>query len=218
MLQNVGKKMDERMIRKHKRKYKSDVFAMKEVVLVRLGSKRRGKGAPKGRYVVKGKILKISSWSENYKLSVIRAGETNPTEIWTSIENIAKIKSNPKDNKKSSRSRFLIPLTKNDGPNMIKNQGYELIFDPPGDGSCQFSALTYFLRAFGYQISSSMLRNQVVEYLQNHWTNEEGQAYELFVGIPWSEYLNELLSDKRYGDQTTLNAVAHLYNVCIRVI
>ena len=101
---------------------------------------------------------------------------------------------------------------------MIKNQGYELIFDPPGDGSCQFSALTYFLRAFGYQISSSMLRNQVVEYLQNHWTNEEGQAYELFVGIPWSEYLNELLSDETYGDQITLNAVAHLYNVCIRVI
>ena len=71
MLQNVGEKIDERMIRKHKRKYKSDVFAMKEVVLVRLGSRRSGKGAPKGRYVVKGKILKISSWSENYKLSVI---------------------------------------------------------------------------------------------------------------------------------------------------
>ena len=47
MLQNVGEKMDERMIRKHKRNYQSDVFAMKEVVLVRLGSKRSGKGAPK---------------------------------------------------------------------------------------------------------------------------------------------------------------------------
>ena len=63
-----------------------------------------------------------------------------------------------------------------------------------------------------------MLRNQVVEYLQNHWTNEEGQPYELFVGIPWSEYLNETLSDETYGDLITLNVVAHLYNVCIRVI
>ena len=100
------------MIRKHKGKCKNNVFAMKEVVLVPLGSKGSGKGAPKRRNVVKGKILKISSWSENYKLSVFRPGETTPTEIWTLIKNTAKIKSNSKDNKKSSRSRFLIPVTK----------------------------------------------------------------------------------------------------------
>ena len=29
-----------------------------------------------------------------------------------------------------------------------------------------------------------------MEYLKDLWTNEEGQSYELFVGIPWSEYLN----------------------------
>ena len=44
----------------------------------------------------------------------------------------------------------LIPLTKNDRMNMIENQGYELVFDPPGDGNCQFNALAYFLRASGY--------------------------------------------------------------------
>ena len=49
------------MIRKHKRKNKKDVFAINKVVLVRLGSKRSGKGAPKRRDVVKGKILKVSS-------------------------------------------------------------------------------------------------------------------------------------------------------------
>ena len=158
--------------------------------------------------------MKISFWSENYKLSVVRPGKTTPTEIWTSVENIANNKTNPKDNKKSSRSQFLIPLTKNDRLNMIKNQGFELIFDPPGDGSCQFSALAYFRRASVYQVSSSMLRNEVVEYLQNHWTNKEGQPYELFVGIPWSEYLNEMLSDQTYDGQITLNAEVHFYIVC----
>ena len=55
-----------------------------------------------------------------------------------------------------------------------------------------------------------MLRNQVVEYLHNHWTNEEGQPDELYVGIPWSEYLNEMLShQKKHGGEITLNAVAH---------
>ena len=95
--------MNEQKIRKHKRKHKNDVFAMNEVVLVRLGSKRSGKGASKRRYVVKGKTLKIGYQSENYILPVIRPGETTHTEIWTLIENIAKIKSNPKDNKKSSQ-------------------------------------------------------------------------------------------------------------------
>ena len=101
---------------------------------------------------------------------------------------------------------------------MIENQGYELIFDLSGDGSFQFSALAYFLRASGDQVSSSMLRNQVVEYLQNHCTNEEGQPYELFLSNAWSEYLNEMLSDETHGDKITLTAVDHLYNLCIRVI
>ena len=52
-----GKKMDEQMVEKHKRKYKNDVFEMNEVVLFRLGSKRSKSRAPKRRYVVKGRIL-----------------------------------------------------------------------------------------------------------------------------------------------------------------
>lgn len=57
-----------------------------------------------------------------------------------------------------------------------------------------------------------------MEYLQNYWTNEEGQPYELFVGTPWSKYLNEIVSDETYCFQTILNTVAYLYNVCIWVI
>ena len=71
-----------------------------------------------------------------------------------------------------------------------------MIFDPSGDGSCRFRALAYFVQAFDYQVRSSMLQNQVVKYLSNHWTNEEGQPYELFVGIPSGEYLNETLLDE----------------------
>ena len=52
----MWEKMDEQMIRKHKRKYKNDIFAMSEAVLVRSGNKRSGKGAPKKGYVVKRKI------------------------------------------------------------------------------------------------------------------------------------------------------------------
>ena len=95
--------------------------------------------------MVKGKILKISSWSENYKLSVIQPSETILMEIWTSIESIAKIKSNPKDDKKSLQNRFLVPITKIDPLNVIEKRGYELLFDPSNYGSCKLSALAYFL-------------------------------------------------------------------------
>ena len=105
--------MDEQMIRKHKRKYKNDAFAINEVILVWLGSKRSEKRASQKRYVVKEKILKMSCWSGNEKLSLILPSETTPTPtaIWTLIENITNIKGNPKDNKNLLRSRFLIPLT-----------------------------------------------------------------------------------------------------------
>ena len=51
-----------------------------------------------------------------------------------------------------------------------------------------------------------------MEFLQKHWTNEEGQPYELFVGIPWSKYLNEISLDETYvrvilslGPQATID-------------
>ena len=39
-------------------------------------------------------------------MSVVRPGEATPTEIWTSIENIAKIKTNPKDKKNNHEVDF----------------------------------------------------------------------------------------------------------------
>ena len=49
---------------------------------------------------------------------------------------------------------------------MLKNPGYKIIFDPSGDGSCQFSAIGYFLRSSGFDCSANQFCKEVVDYLK----------------------------------------------------
>ena len=51
--------------------------------------------------------------------------------------------------------------------------------------------------------------------MENHSANKKDQPYELFATIPWDQYLTE---DAPHGDQITLQAIAHFYNVNIRVV
>ena len=101
---------------------------------------------------------------------------------------------------------------------MLKNQGYKIIFGPLGDGSCQFSAIAYFLWSSGFDCSANQLLEEVVDYLKAHRKNVEGQTYELFAGIPWSSYLNEMCLNGIYGDHITLDTISRMYNVHIQVI
>ena len=57
---------------------------------------------------------------------------------------------------------------------MLKNQEYEIIFDPSGDRICQFSAIAYFPCSFCFECSANQLHEEVVDYLKAHRKNEEG--------------------------------------------
>lgn len=48
--------------------------------------------------------------------------------------------------------------------------------------------------------------------------NQDGFHFELFVGMPWSQYLISMAQNGTYGDQITLQAVANLFNVEIVII
>ena len=64
---------------------------------------------------------------------------------------------------------------KSDHIDMLKNQGYKIIFDPSGDGSCQFSAIAYFFCSSGFDCSE-----EVVDYLKTHRKNVCSQkSYQL---------------------------------------
>ena len=90
--------------------------------------------------------------------------------MWFSVEDMADyIKSNVVGEKNKTtklqnlRKELLIPLTTEDHLDAITNQGYAIIYDPPGNGDCQFAALTYLLQRIGVYCSPSTLRAEVVQ-------------------------------------------------------
>ena len=56
------------------------------------------------------------------------------------------------------------------------------------------------------------------KYLKEHDSAPDRMPLELFVGMPWSEYLQQMIADGTYGDQLTLQAIANLYQIQLDII
>ena len=58
-------------------------------------------------------------------------------------------------------------------------------------------------------------REELVEYLQTHPDGADGFPLELFVGLPWDEYLESMVCDGTYGDHLKLQAAANVFQIQI---
>ena len=148
-------------------------------------------------------------------------------EKWFSVEDMASIrkrhsgsKSKEKQKVKELRKRLYIPLTACDRflDRDFPDMDLSLMYNPPGDGNCQFGALCFWLSLLGIHRSAETVREEIVKYLVNHATNSEGMPLELFAGMPWKAYLQAMARNGTYGDQITLQAAADLYNIEIVVV
>lgn len=92
------------------------------------------------------------------------------------------------------------------------------MFDPPGDGNCQFHAISHALNRFGIYRSAQTLRADIINYLENNENDRDGWPLELFMGMPFSDYLSQMSRDSTYGDQLTLRAASDIYNVDFTII
>ena len=61
--------------------------------------------------------------------------------------------------------------------------------------------------------SAVTLRNEVMNYLNTNDTLPVAFTMEIFAGIPWSQYLNEMGRDGTYGDEITLCAIANNFPI-----
>ena len=87
LARKAGQRLDEQMIKKHNRRHKNAQYNKHDTVLARItGSK--GKLGPKRRHVVKGRIIKKSEHSDNYKVRVTLPSSKEIKELWFSIEDI----------------------------------------------------------------------------------------------------------------------------------
>ena len=79
-----------------------------------------------------------------------------------------------KKQKESHRAKFLIPVEKEDYGKIIEDQGFVITYNPPGNGGCQFAALTYQLSGLGILRSPETLRDEIVEYLESNPLDHDG--------------------------------------------
>lgn len=104
----------------------------------------------------------------------------------------------------------------------IEDQGYDVIYNPPGDGSCQFAALAHQLGFIGIQRSPNSLRKEIIRYLRANPLDNNG--FPLIEMIPqdefdtFEEYLENMSRGNTYGDQITLFAVANIFNVNVQIV
>ena len=113
-------------------------------------------------------MIKKSKTLDRYVVQFNHAKEKQPSKIWFSVEdmvdyinNNAAAEKNKTTKLQNLRKELLIPLTREDRLDAITNQGYAIIYDPPGNGDYQFAALTYLLQRIGVHRSPSTLRAKV---------------------------------------------------------
>ena len=110
---------------------------------------------------------------------------------------------------------FLAPLS---NEQKLIRQGFEIRFNLPPDGNCQFSAIVYHLQSIGIYRSAKTLRHKVVPYLTNNPTFGGTNFIPDFLDMGWDDYLCEMQSDGTFGDEITLRAMSEIFNVEFEVI
>ena len=61
---------------------------------------------------------------------------------------------NKKKRQSSHRKKYYIPLKRNDQHEAFRDQGFAILFNPAGDGNCQFAAIAHALKHFGARMFS----------------------------------------------------------------
>lgn len=111
--------------------------------------------------------------------------ESRKNEKWLAVDDVTSLTLRKEKNKQrvarlskkqkeSHRAKFLIPVEKEDYGKIIEDQGFVITYNPPGNGGCQFAALTYQLSGLGILRSPETLRDEIVEYLESNPLDHDG--------------------------------------------
>ena len=223
---NSAEKADEQiaklMVEKHARKNIYKAYNPDEKVFVRIGKKRK---FAKSHEILAGTVEKRyqdDSYLVKYKL----VNPYDSTKAKFRIKDISDFtigkNVNAKENKKNKERKayqksLCIPKVRNDLIGEIKNQGYIVIYDSPGDGNCQFSTLCESLLNFGIFRSSQTLREEIVNYLIRVESINDKVVRD-FSNIPWDDYIQQMNIEGTYGDNLTLRPFANIFNIEIKIV
>ena len=227
----ASERCSERMVRGHLRAHPPSKYNVGEKVYVRLPRKGGIKSAQKKRYVIEALIMKRNIRRHVYKEAYTSPVTGKKKEKWLPVDDITSLTLGEEKRKqraatlskkrqKAHRSSYYIPMEPDDYKKIIEDQGFDVEYNPPGDGSCQFAALAHQLSALGVFRSSETMRREIVGCLEKNAVDNEG--FPLLEFLPeftsLEEYLLYMAKSNTFGDQITLFAAANLYNINIQVI
>ena len=178
------------------------------------GTKKNGISNTKLRHVIKGRICKRGK-NSMYKVKFQNPMTNLGASKWISVEDIADLQQKHSDKGRLFRKMFLVPLS---NEQKLIRQGFDITFNPPLDGNCQFSAIVYHLQSIGIYRSAGTLRHEVVSYLINNLAFGGTNFIPDFLDMGWEDYLREMQSDGTFSDEITLSAMSEIFNVQFEVI
>ena len=164
-----------------------------------------------------------------FEVQMVPPGLNKEIEKWLSVEDITnaglfkrekgkKMEQDRKRNLKQLRKKLYIPMTQDDHFETFSSLGFQVVYNPNGDGNCQFEALRVWLQTLGIYRSVEALCEEIVQYLTQNPDNVDGIPLENFAAMPWDRYLVSMAQDGEYGDKITLQTAAEIFNIEIPVV
>ena len=206
-------------------------YRIGEKVYIQLPKKRGSKGGQKRCHVIEALIKQRNLKGQSYKVSFVSPLNGKMEKKWLMVDDITSLTLKEekmkqmaakltKQRKEYHRSRYLIPMKQDDYTEIIEDQGYYIVFNPLGDGNCQFAALANEMSALGIFRSQETLRKEIVQYLEENPLDVD--RFPLLELVPefnsWEDYLQYMAQSNTFGDQLKLYAAANLFNINIHVI
>ena len=145
--QKATKRCEKRAQRTQRRLNPSSVYSIGETVYVRL----RGSALNK-RHVIEASIERRNSKLHTYEVSYISPHSGKKERKWVPVDDITSITLRcekqkqqearlSKRKKQEHHKKYLITKGKEDYAQAIEDQGFHIVYNPPGDGSCQFAEI-----------------------------------------------------------------------------
>ena len=226
--QKATKRCDKRAQRTQLRLNPPSVYSVGETVYLRL----RGRSFNK-RHITEARVEERNIQLHTYKVSYTSPLTGKKEKKWVPVDDVTsltlqrekqkqKVAKLSKRKKNQHYKKYHIAMRKDDYVGAIEDQGYKIAYNPPGDGNCQFSALSHQLQKLGIFSSAETMREEIVDYLEsNPYDNEGFPLLEHLADnefASWSNYTNHMSQDGAYGDQLTLYAAANLYNIDVQIV
>ena len=105
-------------------------------------------------------------------------------------------------------------MRRDDYAKAIEDQGFKLVYNPPGDDSFQFAALSHQTKRLGILRSPETTRKEIAQYLKSNPYYSDG--FPLLEHLAddefacWDDYITHMARDGTYGD--------HITNIDIQIV